>query len=403
MSILEISNIILWILAIALCLPIAVLVIECGMALFPGGDPKTNNPPQFNVLMPAHDEAAVIDQTLDFLLPQLPSPDQLVVIADNCSDNTAEIARNRGATVLERFNTEQRGKGYALDYGLNHLEVHPPDVVVLVDADCRCLPGSLAKIASQSALQNRPVQALYLMEQPPNPQPKDSVSALAFMVKNLVRPRGLNQLGLPCLLTGTGMAFPWQIIRQAPLASGNIVEDMQLGLDLAIAGYPPQFCQTARVIGILPPQGEAAKSQRTRWEHGHLQTLITQVPRLTLAAFKQLRFDLLALALDLVVPPLSLLVMAWGAGLIVAGIGAFLGASWLPFGVLAIAGIFIFLSIISAWAKFGQKDIPGQSLLAVPFYVLWKIPLYFAFLIKRQSKWVRTERTPIVPDSKPKA
>jgi cellulose synthase/poly-beta-1,6-N-acetylglucosamine synthase-like glycosyltransferase len=399
MSILEITNIILWILAIALLLPIAVLVIECGAALFPGvRDPQTHDLPQFNVLMPAHDEAAVIDETLDFLLPQLSSPDQLIVIADNCSDNTAEIARNRGATVLQRFNTEQRGKGYALDYGLNHLEANPPDVVVLVDADCRCLPGSLAKIASQAATENLPVQALYLMEQPPNPQPKDSVSALAFMVKNLVRPRGLTQLGLPCLLTGTGMAFPWEIIRQAPLASGNIVEDMQLGLDLAIAGYPPQFCQTAKVTGILPPQGEAAKSQRTRWEHGHLQTLLTQVPRLTVAAFKQLRFDLLAIALDLVVPPLSLLVMAWGAGLIIAGVGAFLGASWLPFGVLAIAGVFILLSIVSTWAKFGQKDIPGKSLLAVPFYVLWKIPLYFAFLIKRQSKWVRTERSPVVPD-----
>ncbi|MFP4009725.1 MAG: glycosyltransferase family 2 protein [Spirulinaceae cyanobacterium] len=404
MSILEITNIILGILAIALSLPIAVLVIECGAALFPGiRDPQTNNPPQFNVLMPAHDEAAVIDETLDFLLPQLTSPNQLVVIADNCSDNTAEIARNRGATVLQRFNTEQKGKGYALDYGLNHLAANPPDVVVLVDADCRCLPGSIAKIASQAAGQNRPIQALYLMEKPPNPQPKDSVSALAFLVKNLVRPRGLTQLGLPCLLTGTGMAFPWEIIRQAPLASGNIVEDMQLGLDLAIAGYPPQFCQTAKVTGILPPQGEAAKSQRTRWEHGHLQTLLTQVPRLSIAAIKQFRFDLLALALDLVVPPLSLLVMAWGAGLIIAGVGAIFGASWLPFGVLAIAGILIFLSIVSAWAKFGQKDIPGKSLLAVPFYVLWKIPLYFAFLIKRQSQWVRTERSPVVPDSKPKA
>lgn len=403
MSILEITNIILWILAIALCVPIAVLVMECGAALFPGlRDPETSNSPQFNVLMPAHDEAAVIDQTLDFLLPQLSSPDQLIVIADNCSDNTAAIARNRGATVLERDNTKQRGKGYALDYGLNHLAANPPDIVVLVDADCRCLPGSIAKIASQAAGQNCPVQALYLMEQPPNPQPKDSVSALAFLVKNLVRPRGLSQLGFPCLLTGTGMAFPWEIIRKAPLASGNIVEDMQLGLDLAIAGYPPQFCQTAKVTGILPPQGEAATSQRTRWEHGHLQTLLTQAPRLTIAAIKQLRFDLLALALDLVVPPLSLLVMAWGAGLIIAGIGAILGASWLPFAVLAIAGVLIFLSIISAWAKFGQKDIPGQSLLAVPFYVLWKIPLYFAFIIKRQSQWVRTERSAVVPDSKPK-
>jgi cellulose synthase/poly-beta-1,6-N-acetylglucosamine synthase-like glycosyltransferase len=400
----ESIDIILWILAIALLVPIAVLVLECMAALLPAQRHRpTLNSTEFRVLMPAHNEAAVIAQTLDSLLPQLTTPDHLIVIADNCSDATATIARDRGATVLERNNRDQRGKGYALDYGLKHLESDPPAVVVLVDADCRCQPGSLQRIADLAAAQNRPIQALYLMEQPPSPQPKDSVSALAFMVKNLVRPRGLAKLGLPCLLTGTGMAFPWDVLHQAPLASGNIVEDMQLGLDLAIAGYPPQFCQEAKVTGILPPQGEAAKSQRTRWEHGHLQTLLTQVPRLKLAAFKQLRPDLLALALDLVVPPLSLLVMAWGAGLGITVIAAILGASWLPAVVLAIAGIFIFLSIISAWAMFGKDDIPGKSLLSVPFYVLWKIPLYLAFLVKRQQKWVRTERSANgVPNSKPK-
>jgi len=83
---------------------------------------------------------------------------------------------------------------------------------------------------------------VYDMEQPPNPTPKDSISALAFLVKNLVRPSGLKQLGFPSLLTGIGMAFPWSIIRSVSLASDNIVEDMQMSLDLAIAGHPTVFC-----------------------------------------------------------------------------------------------------------------------------------------------------------------
>jgi cellulose synthase/poly-beta-1,6-N-acetylglucosamine synthase-like glycosyltransferase len=83
---------------------------------------------------------------------------------------------------------------------------------------------------------------VYDMEQPPNPTPKDSISALAFLVKNLVRPSGLKQLGFPSLLTGTGMAFPWSIIRSVSLASRNIVEDMQMSLELAIAGPPTVFC-----------------------------------------------------------------------------------------------------------------------------------------------------------------
>ena len=74
---------------------------------------------------------------------------------------------------------------------------------------------------------------VYDTEQPPNPTPKDSISALAFLVKNLVRPSGLKQLGFPSLLTGTDMAFPWSIIRSVSLASDNIVEDMQMSLDVA--------------------------------------------------------------------------------------------------------------------------------------------------------------------------
>ena len=388
-------DIVLLCISIGLLIPITVLFIECSVALLPSSleTNETEVPrPRIAVLIPAHDEASVIGKTLETLLPQLTTQDRLVVIADNCSDDTAEIARKFGATVIERQDLEHRGKGYALDYGLNFLETEPPDVVVLVDADCIVEQGAVEQIARVAAATGKPVQATYLMEQPAKPSPKDSVSALAFMVKNLVRPSGLATLGLPGLLTGTGMAFPWLVIRQAPLASGNIVEDMQLGLDLAIAGYPPVFCRDAKVTGILPQQEEAAKGQRTRWEHGHLQTLLTQVPRLLKASLEQKRFDLLALALDLSVPPLSLLVMIWAGVTGVALFAGIWGATWIPLILLAIAGILILVSIVGAWAKFGRAEISALTLLAVPFYVLWKIPLYLAFLVQRQTKWIRTDR-----------
>ena len=387
--------IVLLCISIGLLIPITVLFIECSVALLPSSleTKDTEVPrPRIAVLIPAHDEASVIGKTLETLLPQLTTQDRLVVIADNCSDETAEIARNFGAMVIERQDLERRGKGYALDYGLNFFEAEPPDVVVLVDADCIVEQGAVERIARVAAATGKPVQATYLMEQPAKPSPKDSVSALAFMVKNLVRPSGLAKLGLPGLLTGTGMAFPWLVIRQAPLASGNIVEDMQLGLDLAIAGYPPVFCRDAKVTGILPQQEEAAKGQRTRWEHGHLQTLLTQVPRLLKASLEQKRFDLLALALDLSVPPLSLLVMIWAGITGIALFAAIWGAIWIPLILLAIAGILILVSIVGAWAKFGRAEISALTLLAVPFYVLWKIPLYLAFLVQRQTKWIRTNR-----------
>ncbi len=381
--------------SIGLLIPITVLFIECSVALLSTRSEARDTEvtqPRIAVLIPAHDEASVIGVTLETLLPQLTTQDQLLVIADNCTDETAAIARKCGATVIERQDLERRGKGYALDYGLNFLQTDPPDVVVLVDADCIVEQGTVKRIACVAATQGKPVQATYLMQQPANPSPKDSVSALAFMVKNLVRPSGLARLGLPGLLTGSGMAFPWSVIRQAPLASGNIVEDMQLGLDLAIAGHPTLFCQDTKVIGILPQQEEVAKGQRTRWEHGHLQTLLTQVPRLTKASLAQKRFDLLALALDLSVPPLSLLVMIWVAATGLALLAGIWGATWIPLILLAIAGVLILVSIVGAWAKFGRAEISAVTLLTIPFYILWKIPLYLAFLVQRQTKWIRTDR-----------
>jgi cellulose synthase/poly-beta-1,6-N-acetylglucosamine synthase-like glycosyltransferase len=388
-------EIILSIVALVLSIPIVVLFIECFAAILPDKKESTNSPesrPKVAILMPAHNEATVISQTLKTLLPQLKADDKLIAIADNCSDDTAKIARELGATAIERQDSERRGKGYALDYGLKFIETEPPEAVILVDADCICQPDSIDQIAHLAVAENRPVQALYLMEQPPKPGPRDAVSGLAFMVKNLVRPRGLNRLGLPCLLTGTGMAFPWSVIRQASLASGNIVEDLQLGLDLAIAGHAPRFCGDAKVTGILPQQQEAAKSQRTRWEHGYLQTLFAQVPQMLTAGLTQKRFDLFALGLELCVPPLSFLVMIWAGGAIVALSAMIIGASSLPALIFAIQGLLIFLSIVAAWAKFGRESLPAVTLLAVPLYLLWKIPLYLAFLFKPQTKWVRTER-----------
>jgi cellulose synthase/poly-beta-1,6-N-acetylglucosamine synthase-like glycosyltransferase len=390
-------NLLLWVFPLLLAIPIAVLLLECVAAVFPERAQNRfsyagSGRPRVTVLIPAHNEEVGIHETIQSIQPQLTSADRLVVIADNCTDETAAIARAAGATVFERDDSVQRGKGYALDYGLRQLDAEPPDVVVMMDADCNVHPNCIPRISQLAWKTYRPVQALYLMEQPSHPTPRDSLSALAFLFKNLVRPNGLHHLRQPCLLTGTGMAFPWEMIRNSPLASGNIVEDMQLGLDLAIAGHPPLFCRQAQVTGRLPSQERAARSQRTRWEHGHVKTLLTQCPRLVKAAIQQSRYDLLAIALDLVVPPLSLLVMLWGVGTLIAGIGVLAGLSLVPFAVMILQGLTIFIAIYLGWFSFGQQDIPLISLLAVPLYILWKIPMYFKLLVRPQSKWVRTER-----------
>lgn len=382
--------------AFALLIPITVLFLECLAVLLPKRKVASLLPrTKIDVLIPAHNEARGIGATLSALLPQMTAQDRVIVVADNCEDQTAAIARTFGALVLERQQLELSGKGYALDYGLRFIAAEPPEVVVMIDADCIAHPGMIENIARQAMATKRPVQATYLMQIPDDPTPKDTVSGLAFMVKNLVRPLGLERMGLPCLLTGTGMAFPWSVIHTVSLASSNIVEDMQLAVDLAIAGYPAMFCADAQTTGVLPQQERAARSQRTRWEHGHLQTLLKQVPRLLKASIAQKRYDLLAIALELSIPPLSLLVSIWAGITVISVFAGVLGASWLPTIILAIEGFLILISIFTAWLKFGRTSLPATTLLAVPSYILWKIPLYFNFLVQPQRKWIRTERDPV--------
>ena len=398
-SVTAIVRIVGLILATVLVLPCFVFSVEVLVAFFRRNSKNLKRPQVFTgkekraILVPAHNEAAVIKATLTTLMSQLQPSDRLVVVADNCVDATAEIARQTGAIVIERQNVHHRGKGYALDFGLRYLSKDAPDVVIMIDADCQVRSGAIDAIANLALKTHRPVQATYLLNQGANPSTKEMVSTFAFKVKNLVRPLGMQGLGQPCLLTGTGMAFPWSIIQQADLANGNIVEDMKLGLDLAVAGHLPLMCSNALVTGEQPQQSSVAMTQRTRWEHGHLQTLITSVPVLLWEGLKQRRVGLVALALDMSVPPISLLVMLWvSTAALITLWSLSLGGHWLPLAVVYGAGLSLLLAIFLAWYGFARREIPVSRLVSIPLYVLWKVPLYFKFLSGPENTWIRTER-----------
>jgi cellulose synthase/poly-beta-1,6-N-acetylglucosamine synthase-like glycosyltransferase len=348
--------------------------------------------PSCAVLIPAHNEEPGICPTLASILPQLAPGDRVLVVADNCTDATAAVARAAGAEVVERADTSRRGKGYALDFGVRTLEKATPAVVVVIDADCTLEPGSLDGLVRKSAASGRPVQAAYVMEAPHGGGTRSQLAAFLFALKNVIRPRGLSRLGLPCLLTGTGMAFPWELLHNAPIASGNIVEDMQLGIDLALAGRPPMFCATAQVRSELPATSRAAASQRTRWIHGHLTTLTTQAPRLLATAVRRGRPALLGLALEVSVPPLSLLVLAGLLALALLTVGALFGGPALPAVIAASAGVLTASALLFTWARFGRVYLPAAGLLAIPGELASRLSILSRFVTRPQGTWVRTER-----------
>jgi cellulose synthase/poly-beta-1,6-N-acetylglucosamine synthase-like glycosyltransferase len=188
------------------------------------------------------------------------------------------------------------------------------------------------------------------------------------------------------------MVFPWPVISRAALASGHIVEDLKLGVDLALAGAPTLFCPEARVTSYFPAAADGISSQRTRWEHGHLEMICRVAPRLLLEALRRRDRDLFALALDLFVPPLALLSLTT-LTVFACGMGFYLVTKLiLPLWLSAVALLMLTSSVLISWGRYGRRVISLAVLACAPFYALWKIPLYLKFLVKRQAAWVRTKR-----------
>src|SRR5258708_2637091 len=346
------------------------------------------------VLIPAHNEGAGIKPTIEDIKQQLGPRDRLVVVADNCTADTAVAPGALGAEVSIRNDTTKIGKGYALDWGIDHLTADPPDIVLVVDADCRLAPGAIDRLADACAKSQRPVQSLYLMRAPAEQTINHQVAEFAWLVRNGLRPLGLSAMALPCQLMGSGMAFPWRIIRSADLSSGFIVEDLKLGLELATAGHPPMFCPSAVVTSTFPNSAQGAKTQRLRWEQGHIGLMLTKSPALLFSAARGWNKDLLVLTLDLVVPPITLLALLLMAMVFVAAIAALANASLYPLAISLVSALLMGAATILAWAKYGREILPPKSFALISQYFLGKLNLYQALLFGlRISRWIRTERT----------
>jgi cellulose synthase/poly-beta-1,6-N-acetylglucosamine synthase-like glycosyltransferase len=378
-----------------LFVPAAVLCAEALGAVLPprAPHPREERPFRLAVLMPAHDEESGISATVTALRAELGPSDRLLVVADNCSDRTAELARHAGAEVVERRDAERRGKGHALSFGAKVLAEDPPDAVIVMDADCRVEQGTLRHLAAVALGTGRPVQAVYLMHAPERGG-LSGVSAFAFLVRNLVRPSGLDRLGMPCQLTGTGMAFPWPVFRDAPATEGHLVEDLMLGHELALEGKAPLLCRDVLVSSELPSGENASLKQRRRWEHGQLAILLGTAPRLLARGIARGDAGLVALALDAAVPPLALFVTIQGVATATGLVIAVLGGSAVPVSVALAGSALVGLGLATAWVTHGRSVLPLRDLAKIPRYVWWKLPLYESFARRGpHGEWERTERS----------
>ena len=395
-----ISSVLLWLLTLALVLPLAIFTIEVCTGLRRGSETSFATVPcSIAILMPAHNEAGSIAATLTDLMAVAPRGCRIVVVADNCTDDTAARARANGVEAIERHDDTCRGKGYALAFGKDFLAGDPPDVVIVLDADCRFQPGSIERLASETKRTGCPAQAFNTLDPDLMASPAVQISSFAMIVKNVVRSRGMARLGGASLLTGTGMAFSWPVFRDASLATGNIVEDLALGIELTRRGIYTHLVPGAAVHSASAHVGDLLE-QRSRWERGFLAVARQSAfPTIWDGVARRSRASLI-LGLHLVVPPLAMLISASFVGLAVLLLALVLnlGPGAGPVAVLAITLGTALVATVAAWVREGRDTLSLSGLVRTPGYVLWKLPMYLGFARSGPSEWVRTRRRSVDRD-----
>jgi cellulose synthase/poly-beta-1,6-N-acetylglucosamine synthase-like glycosyltransferase len=353
----------------------------------------TNDSPKKSctILMPAHNEELVIENTLLQLKQEVSADDRIVVIADNCTDKTVSICESLNVEVIERQSIDKRGKGFALDFGIQHISKQMPTTVVILDADSEFEEGGLTRLVSRSQTYNTVVQSMYLMRSSAGAPIKTRVAEFAWLVKNRIRPTGLARLGLGCHLQGSGMAFPAAVFDQVSLASGSIVEDLELGLKLTALGYKIAFEPYAVVNSSFPTSTDGTESQRTRWEHGHLAS-IAMLPKMVFSALKKRQFNVIGLCLDAAIPPTIMWLILVILASLFSGVLTLLNVN-IPFYIALTCLSGILIGLFLSWLYHGLTLIKVSDFWGILKFVGSKFSIYKTFFTARQKEWVRTDRT----------
>jgi cellulose synthase/poly-beta-1,6-N-acetylglucosamine synthase-like glycosyltransferase len=344
------------------------------------------------VVVPAHDEEAGIARTVSSLFAT-DYPEELrrvVVVADNCTDATAERAEAAGATVLVRRDESLRGKGYALAHGFAALEREGwAEAVVVVDADTVVSPNLLRAFSARLDAGAEAVQADYGVQNP-DASWRTRLMALAFFIQHRVRSLGRERLGASCGLRGNGMCFRWRVLREVPQPSFSVVEDIEYGVRLGDAGVRVHYAPEAQVWGEMPSTAHGSGLQRHRWERGRRTLVRTYAARLLrrgLAERDPVRLDLF---LDVTVPPLTQLAAAAAAGTAAAAICSWwTGTSLVALWLFACSDLLLAFHVIRG-AYLSPQGLRGLGL--APAYVFWKLGLMLKRPGPRGAVWVRTPR-----------
>jgi 1,2-diacylglycerol 3-beta-glucosyltransferase len=356
----------------------------------------TEAQPFLTFVVPAHDEASGIERTVESLLAVDYPRDRysVCVVADNCSDNTKDLAERAGARVIERFDTNRRGKGYALEVAFQTLIAEgQTDGIVVVDADSTVSSNLLSAMAARLLDGEGAIQAHYGVRNVDDSW-RTRLMDLAFTLYHGVRSNARERLSLSTGLRGNGMGFAVSTLRRVPYRSFSLVEDVEYGIELGLHGVRVAYAHEATVLGEMVSGDKTSESQRKRWEQGRSGLLRRYLPTLLARAVRERNLVLFDLMLDLLTPPLTRVTAYTGLGTIVGSgllvVGLTSPVSLVPWYV-ASASLVLYVGRGVQMSTHGLRTL--VDLAFIPRYVLWKLRLRLRSGNKQPSEWVRTTRS----------
>ncbi len=395
---------------VLLALPITYLCVVAVAAMFAhhrlaarrtvasrsGASPASR--PTFAILVPAHDEEIVLGALLQSLAELAYPRDRFAVhvVADNCTDRTARIARATGwVNVHERSDASKRGKGYALDWLLRQLDAEHAtyDAYVVLDADSVVEPTFLDAFAEQLAGGALALQAHNTVLNA-SESPSTVIRWIALTLMNYVRPLGRNALHASSTLTGNGMCLTRELLARHPWRAYGLAEDYQYYLSVIADGVRVRFVPQAVVRSHMPPTFDEMRTQDVRWETADPTAGSWHSARHLIAAgVKHRDLARIEAVAELLAPPLSLMVAACALSLLLSA------ALLSPLNLLAAALLWFEVAIYVGSALYVLRPSGSvyRALLFAPAFMVWKLWVYL-FLRKRKAHtnaWVRTSRSAV--------
>jgi cellulose synthase/poly-beta-1,6-N-acetylglucosamine synthase-like glycosyltransferase len=298
--------------------------------------------------------------------------------------------------VLERQHADERGKGYALRHAFRWSRQEGwAQAVVVIDADTTVAASTLRELAARLAAGEGAVQADYRVRNS-DASWRTRLLELAFTLHHTVRSLGRERLGWSCGLRGNGMALSHATLERAPYEAFSIVEDLEYGIVLGLAGIRVSYAARAEVRGDMPTGGGAdARGQRARWEVGRrtLRHRFTPIlwrswhdGRLT---HRKLCGDLLA---DLLTLPLVTVTVLTVLGGLAATAAWLVGApSWgLTPWAISLGALLVYL--VQGVRLSASPAAALRALLAAPIFIGWKLVGRGGATEAQRGEWVRTAR-----------